>query len=208
MQGKYKTRRREFLVRAGQTAVVLSSAMTLSACFNATEQFVSVDITGADYAKDFALTDHLGRQRSLQDFRGKVVVLFFGYAQCPDVCPSTMAELAEVRKQLGKDGERLQGLFVSLDPERDSAEVLKAYMNNFDPSFLALRPAPDQLESLVKSYKVFFKKVEGRTPTSYTVDHTAGSFVYDTKGRVRLFTRHGTGPAGLLADIKILLAQA
>jgi protein SCO1/2 len=170
--------------------------------------FASVDVTGAQYAKDFALTDHNGQQRHLADFAGKVVVIFFGYTQCPDVCPTTMAELAEVKKSLGADGARLQGLFVTVDPQRDTPAVLKAYMANFDPTFLALYTTPEGLAALAKDYKIYYKKVEGKTPTSYTMDHSAGSYVYDTKGQLRLFTRYGSGPKVLADDIRLLLQQA
>mgnify|MGYP002349718944 FL=1 len=171
-------------------------------------QFRAVDITGAEYARDFALTDHNGQPRSIKDFAGKVVVVFFGFTQCPDVCPTAMAELAEVRRTLGKDGERVQGLFITVDPERDTPEVLKAYMTNFDPSFLALRGTPEQLATVAKDFKVYYKKVEGKTPTSYSMDHSAGSFVYDTQGRIRLYTRYGTGAQALADDIRLLLKAA
>lgn len=166
-----------------------------------------MDITGADYAKNFELTDHNGQVRHVQDFAGKVVVMFFGYTQCPDVCPTTMAELAEVKKALGKDGDRLQGLFVTVDPQRDTPQVLKGYMANFDPTFLALYTTPDKLVELAKDYKIYFKKVDGKTATSYTMDHSAGSYVYDTKGQLRLFARYGSGPQALTEDIRILLKQ-
>ena len=191
-------------------ACALSTLVTgvFTACSEAPPAFVSVDVTGAEYAKGFTLTDHNGQVRQLSDFKGKVVVLFFGYTQCPDVCPTSMAELAEVKKALGKDGERLQGLFVTVDPERDTPQVLKGYMANFDPSFLALRPTPAEMEQMAKDYKVYFKKAEGKTATSYTMDHSAGSYVYDTKGQWRLFTRYGSGAPALAADIQILLKQA
>lgn len=186
--------------------LVLAGAIgTFSACTPQQPVFSSIDVTGAGYAKGFALTDHNGQARQLSDYAGKVVVLFFGYTQCPDVCPTTMTELAEVKKALGKDGERLQGLFITVDPARDTAELLKAYMSNFDPSFVALRPAPETLAALAKDYKIYFKKVEGKTPTSYTMDHSAGSYVYDTQGRLRLFTRYGSGPKPLTEDIRQLL---
>ena len=178
-----------------------------SACSEKKPAFSAIDLTGADYARDFALTDHLGQPRRLKDFAGKVVVLFFGYTQCPDVCPTGMAELAEVKKLLGKDGERLQGLFVTVDPERDTPEVLKAYMVNFDPSFLALYTTPEKLEALAKDYKVYFKKVDGKTPSSYSMDHSAGSYVYDTQGKLRLYARYGSGAQPLAADINLLLQQ-
>ncbi|MDP1567062.1 MAG: SCO family protein, partial [Polaromonas sp.] len=139
------------------------------------------------------------------DFAGKVVVVFFGFTQCPDVCPTSMAELAEIKKMLGADGDRLQGLFVSLDPERDTPGVLKAYMANFDPGFLALRPELDKLPQVAKDFKIFYKKVDGKTPGSYTLDHSAGSYVFDPQGRVRLYSRYGTGAPALAADVKLLL---
>lgn len=188
-------------------AVLAGAAGLLTACKDAVQPFTAVDVSGAEYAKNFELTDQNGQVRHLQDFAGKVVVMFFGYTQCPDVCPTTMAELAEVKKALGKDGDRLQALFVTVDPQRDTSEVLKAYMANFDPAFLALRPTPQQLEQLAKDYKVYYKKVDGTTATSYTMDHSAGSYVYDTQGRLRLFTRYGTGAPALTADIQILLKQ-
>ena len=185
-----------------------SATALMSACSENKPSFVSIDVTGADYAKDFALTDHNGRARSMKDFAGKVVVMFFGFTQCPDVCPTSMAELAEIKKLLGAQGDKLQGLFVTVDPQRDTPEVLKAYMANFDPSFLALYTTPEKLVELAKDYKVYYKKVEGKTPTSYTMDHSAGSFVYDTKGALRLYTRYGTGAKPLAQDIEILLTQA
>ena len=191
-------------------SLALAGAATfgLAACSEKAPSFTSIDITGADYARDFSLPDHNGQQRSVKDFAGKVVVVFFGYTQCPDVCPTSMSELAEIRKLLGPDGDKLQGIFITVDPERDSAEVLKAYMANFDPSFLALRPtSPDQLAALAKDFKAYYKKVDGRTPTSYTMDHSAGSYVYDTKGRIRLFTRYGSGAKPLAEDIRQLLRQ-
>jgi protein SCO1 len=190
------------------SAVSIGAAALLGACSDAKPSFASIDVTGADYAKDFELTDHNGQVRHLADFKGKIVVMFFGYTQCPDVCPTTMAELAEVKKLLGKDGDRLQGLFVTVDPARDTPEVLKAYMANFDPTFLALYTTPDKLAELAKDYKVYYKKVDGSTPTSYTMDHSAGSYVYDTQGQLRLFTRYGSGPKVLAADIAQLLTPA
>ena len=186
------------LVFAGATA-------TFTACSPQQAAFASIDVTGADYAKGFELADYSGKVRRLSDFGGKVVVVFFGFTQCPDVCPTTLSELAEVKKALGKDGERLQGVFVTVDPQRDTPELLQAYMANFDPSFIALRPTPDKLAALAKDYKIYFKKVEGKTATSYSMDHSAGSYVYDTQGRLRLFTRYGSGPKPLTEDIRVLL---
>ncbi len=168
-------------------------------------QFKSIDLTGADYAKDFSLADQNGKVSTIKDFSGKVVVVFFGFTQCPDVCPTTMAELAGIKKSLGADGNKLQAIFISVDPERDTPELLKAYMGNFDPAFVALRPTMEQLPQLAKDFKTYYKKVDGKTPGSYSMDHTAGSYVYDTKGRIRLYTRYGSGADGLTSDIRLLL---
>jgi len=182
-----------------------AAALLLAACNPNKPSFSSVDVTGADYGKGFELSDHNGQLRHLSDFAGKVVVMFFGHTQCPDVCPATMIELAQVKKLLGNDGERLQALFVTLDPERDTPELLKAYMVNFDPMFLALRPTPEQLPALAKDFKIYYKKVAGKSADSYTMDHSAGSYIFDTKGQLRLFTRYGSGAPVLAADIAQLL---
>ena len=167
--------------------------------------FHGIDLTGADYARHLSLTDQNGQPRTLGDFKGKVVVVFFGYTQCPDVCPATMAELAEVKRALGKDGDKLQGIFVTVDPERDTAALLKSYMAGFDPSFVALRGTPEQTQAAAKEFKVFYAKVPGADPNSYTMDHTAGSYVFDASGRIRLFERYGVGPQALAEDVKRLL---
>ena len=195
-------------LRSLAACALLSLAVgLLTACSGDKPQFSAIDVTGADYAKDFALTDHNGQMRSLKDFSGKVVVLFFGYTQCPDVCPTSMAELAEVKKLLGSDGDKLQGLFVTVDPARDTPEVLKNYMVNFDPTFLALYAAPEALAVVAKDYKVYYKRSEGKTATSYTMDHSAGSYIYDTQGKLRLYTRYGSGAQALASDIKLLLKK-
>jgi len=205
--------KRVWLQKAIKSIAALALITTVSAILVAcTEQkmaFKSVDITGADYAKDFSadgtMVDHNGQARSIKDFAGKVVVLFFGFTQCPDVCPTSMAELAEAKKLLGKDGDKVQGLFITIDPERDTLPVLKAYMGNFDPTFLAMRTTPDKLVDLAKNFKTYYKKMPGRTDASYSMDHSVGSFVYDTKGNVRLYTRHGSGAEALASDLKLLL---
>lgn len=180
-------------------------SLNLTACSETTLAFKSVDLTGADYARDFALPDADGKPRSLKDFAGKVVVVFFGYAQCPDVCPTTLAEVAQAKHLLGPQGDQLQAVFVTVDPERDTAQVLKAYMGNFDASFVALRGTPEQTAALAKEFKVFFKKVEGSKPGTYTVDHSTGSYVFDTQGRVRLYTRYQLGAQALVDDVRLLL---
>jgi protein SCO1/2 len=179
-----------------------------NAASGAEGRFQAVDITGAEYGRSLALTDQNGVARTLADFKGKVTVVFFGYTQCPDVCPTTMLELAQVKKSLGAEGERVQGVFVSVDPDRDTPEVLKAYMASFDPSFVALRGTAEQTSAAAKEFKVFFAKVPGRTEGSYTVDHTAGSYILDAEGKIRLFVRYGSGAPALTADLKALLAPA
>ena len=168
--------------------------------------FRGADITGAEYARTLALPDISGQPRKLADFKGKVTVVFFGYTQCPDVCPTTMAELAQVKKSLGADGDKLQGIFVTIDPERDTPEILKSYMASFDPSFVALRGTLEQTKAAAQEFKVFFAKVPGKVEGSYTMDHTAGAFILDGQGKARLFVRYGGGAEALSADVKALMA--
>ncbi len=200
--------KRNALKLIAASALYISAAAVLTACSPDSPAFRGVNLTGADYARDFALTDHHGQQRSMKDFAGKAVVVFFGFTQCPDVCPTSMQELAEVKQALGADGARLQGVFISVDPERDTLELLKAYMENFDPSFLALRPTPEQLPALTKDFKIYYKKVDGSTPTSYTMDHSAGSYLYDPQGRLRVYHRYGSGTEALTEDVRLLLGEA
>ena len=200
--------KRQTLQRLAACMLLAGTAGLMGACSDSKVTFASVDITGADYAKGFEIEDHNGKVRHLTDFAGKVVLMFFGYTQCPDVCPTTMSEMIEIKKALGKDGERLQVLFVTVDPERDTPELLKAYMENFDPTFLALRATPEKLVALTKDYKIYYKKVDGSTPTSYTMDHSAGSYIYDPQGKLRLFTRYGSPKEALTKDIQTLLSGA
>jgi protein SCO1 len=183
--------------------VLLCATAALAACKPA--QFNSVDITGAPYAQNFVLTDQTGQRRTLADYHGKVAVVFFGFTQCPDVCPTTLADMAAVKKRLGADGNRLQVLFVTLDPERDTPAVLAQYVAQFDPSFVGLTGTPDEIARTAKDFKVFFQKVPGKTPTSYTIDHTTGSYAFDREGRVRLLVKHGQGVEPVVADLKRLL---
>jgi protein SCO1 len=181
-----------------------TSILLLSACADK-PSFKNTDITGAEFAREFSLTDHNGQARTLADFKGKAVVIFFGFTQCPDVCPTTLAEMAEVMKLLGDDAKRLQVLFVTVDPERDTAELLKKYTPAFHPSFLGLSGSLDATSKVAKEFKVFYQKVPGKTAGSYTMDHTANSFVFDPQGKVRLVVRHGMGAQSLVADLKQLL---
>lgn len=186
----------------------VGAAGLFSACTPKGPKFQGVDLTGAEYGRDLPLTDQFGKPRSLKDFAGKAVVVFFGYTQCPDVCPTTMTEVAEVKRALGADGDKLQGIFVTVDPERDTEDMLKSYMASFDPSFIALRGTPEQLVAVAKDFKIYYKRVDGQTPTSYTMDHSAGSYVYDTKGRLRVYHRYGAGTQSLVADVRALLSEA
>jgi protein SCO1/2 len=180
------------------------AAVTLAGCSGSGPSFKNTDVTGANYGRDFSLTDHTGKTRTLADFRGKAVVIFFGYTHCPDVCPTTLAELKVVKEQLGEAGKRLQVLFVTVDPERDTRKLLANYVPAFDPSFLGLYGDTAATAQVAKEFKVFYQKAPGKTPGSYTVDHTAGSYVFDPQGRLRLFVRFGNVP-NLVADLKTLL---
>ena len=183
--------------------------LSLAGCDKASQKpvvFNNVDITGAEYARDFSLLDHTGKPRTLADFKGKVVFLFFGYTQCPDVCPTTMVEMAAVMKALGpKAHEQVQVLFVTVDPERDTQELLSQYVPAFHPSFIGLRGDTAATAAVGKEFKIFYAKSPGATPDGYSVDHTYGSYVFDRNGKIRLFVRHGKGPTPILQDIKLLL---
>jgi protein SCO1/2 len=168
--------------------------------------FQNTDVTGLDYAKGFSLTDHTGKPRTLADYKGKVVVVFFGYTQCPDVCPTTMAEMAGVMQKLGAQADQVQVLFITLDPERDTPQLLANYVPAFDKRFVGLYGTPEQTAKTAKDFKVFYSKVPGSAPGSYTIDHTAGSYVFDKDGRLRLFIRHGGGADPIVHDIRQLLS--
>ncbi len=197
---------RRVLSRAALALGLAGAVWSLSGCGEDKPAFRGVDITGADYAQGWELSDQDGQVRTLKDFSGKAVVVFFGFTQCPDVCPTALQEMAQAKQLLGADGNKLQGVFITVDPERDTAELLKAYMANFGSDFVALRPTPEQLPKVTKDFKIYYKKVEGKTPTSYTMDHSAGSFTFDPQGRIRLYNRHASGAESLAADVKILLS--
>ena len=188
---------------------LLAFALLLAGCDkinNRPVAFQNTDLTGLDYAKDFALTDHHGKPRTLADFKGKVVIMFFGYTQCPDVCPTTMVEMANVVKELGPSGKDVQVLFVTIDPERDTQELLAQYVPAFNPTFLGLYGDAAATARTAKEFKVFYAKVPGSTPQNYSMDHTAGSYVFDRNGQVRLFLRHGKGAASIVPDLRQLLS--
>lgn len=184
----------------------LGLGLLLAGCSEAPPAFKSTDISGVDWGKSFNLTDHQGQARTLADFKGKAVVLFFGFTQCPDVCPTTLVSMKEVLGLLGEDAGRVQVLFVSLDPARDTTELLAQYMPQFHPSFIGLRGDDATIAALAKDFKVFYSKQPGKTDTSYTIDHSTGSFAFDPQGRLRLLLRHGEAPATIAADLKLLLA--
>lgn len=168
--------------------------------------FKNTDVTGLDYGKDFALNDHTGKPRTLADFKGKAVVVFFGYTQCPDVCPTTLSEMAAVMQQLGPLADKVQVLFITVDPDRDTQELLSKYVPAFDSRFLGLVGDQAATEKVAKEFRVFYQKVPGKEQGSYTMDHTAGSYVFDPQGRLRLFIRHGQGAEPIAHDLRLLLS--
>jgi len=178
----------------------------LAAC-SPKPEFKNIDITGSTaFGKDFSLVDPDGKVRTLADFKGKVVVMFFGYTQCPDICPTTLTEMQQVMTLLGPQADKVQVLFVTVDPDRDTAAILKQYVPSFDSRFMGLRPADEAaLEKVTKDFKIYYKKVPGTSPGSYTIDHTAGSYAFDPEGRLRLYIKHAQGPETLAHDLKELL---
>lgn len=192
-------------MRAGRALVGAMLAVLVAACSPDGPSFKATDITGVEFGRDFALTDHTGKPSKLADFRGKVVVIFFGFTQCPDVCPTALAKLADARRQLGDDAARVQGVFVTLDPERDTPELLSHYVTAFDPTFVALHGDAAATAQVAKEFKVMYQKSPGRTPQSYTIDHTAAMFVIDPAGRLRLFVSHGQDAKDLAHDLAQIL---
>ena len=174
---------------------------------DATAKFQLTDVTGANFGKELALTDHNGRPRTLADFKGKVVVLFFGFIHCPDVCPTTLAELARVARELGPEASKMQVLFVTVDPERDTPDVLKQYVPSFYPDFLGLYGDAAATARVAKEFKIFYQK-QPQSGGGYTMDHSAGTYVLDQQGRLRLFAQYGAGAPALLHDIRILLENS
>ena len=191
-----------------KVAILLVARMlALAGCSPDGPRFKASDVTGAALGRDFALTDHTGKPRTLADFRGKVVVLFFGYTQCPDVCPTTLSTLAEAMRRLGPDAARVQVLFVTIDPQRDTAELLSHYVSALHPSFLGLWGDADATARTAQEFKILYQKQPGRTPETYTMDHSAGSFVFDVEGRLRLYVGHGQDAEFFAHDIRELLRK-
>ncbi|HEX7813331.1 MAG TPA: SCO family protein [Burkholderiales bacterium] len=187
--------------------LLLASIAVCAGCQRGDAGFRSTDITGADFGRDFTLTDHTGKRRSLADFHGKVVVMFFGFTHCPDVCPTTLAELASAMKKIGAASDKVQVLLVTVDPERDTPEILGPYVTAFDPRFLGLRGSAEETARVAKEFKVIYQKVAGSKPGNYTMDHSAGSYVFDGQGRIRLYIGYGQGSEVFAKDIGRLLTQ-
>jgi protein SCO1/2 len=188
------------------SSIIICSLALLAACDGGKPQFKSTDITGAPYGHTLELTDHTGKPRRLEDFRGKAVVLFFGFTHCPDICPTTLADIAGAVKSLGPDAERVQVLMVSVDPERDTQEALAKYVTAFDPRFLGLRGDLEATRKVAQEFKIYFEK--RKQGASYTVDHSAQSYVIDPQGRLRLLVRHERISADLSHDLRVLLPGA
>ena len=179
--------------------------LALAACGPATPKFEGSDVTGAAMGRDFKLLDPTGKPRTLADFRGKVVVVFFGYTQCPDACPTTLSELNEVMRRIGADADRVQVLFVTVDPERDTPDLLSRYVPAFNPSFIGLYGDAAATAEVAKEFKVLYQKQPGSAPGSYSVDHSAGTFIFDPQGRLRVYESYGQAPDVYVHDIRTLL---
>lgn len=192
--------------RTRRIFLISSLALALTACNKATLKFNSIDITGADYCRDFKLNDSDGKQRQLADFNGRYVLVFFGFTQCPDICPTALARAAAVKQKLGKAGDQLQVIFISIDPERDTADLMRAYTQNFDPSFIGLRGTAEQTKQVADEFKVFYAKVA--TGSSYTMDHSTLSYLFDTTGKIRLAMRHEHNADQFASDIRQLMQHA
>ena len=186
-------------------AVCFAACALVAGCAPDGPKFQASDVTGATFGRDFQLNDAQGKPRTLADFRGKAVVIFFGYTQCPDVCPTTLAELADVMKKLGPDADRVQVLFVTVDPERDTPELLSKYVPAFDPRFMGLYGDAAATERTAKEFKIIYQKQPGATPGSYTMDHSAGTYLFDPQGRLRLYVSYGQGTDVFTHDLRELL---
>lgn len=186
--------------------MIAAAVLALAGCGGETgTRFYNTDLTGAAYGKSLSLTDHHGDRRELADFKGKVVTLFFGFTQCPDVCPSSLSTMGEVMRQLGADADRLQVLFVTVDPERDTRELLEAYVPAFDPRFLGLYGDLEETAEVAREFKVFYRKSGDVEGPNYTIDHSAGTYVFDPNGRLRLYIKHGEPVDNIVGDIRLLL---
>ncbi|MDP2132276.1 MAG: SCO family protein [Sulfuritalea sp.] len=187
------------------SALFFCLALLLAGC-SEPKRFVATDLSMVDWGQDFSLTDHHGKNVRLADFRGKAVVLFFGYTQCPDVCPTTLSALRDPMALLGDDAKRVQVLFVTVDPARDTPQLLAQYVPAFHPGFLGLYGDEKTIAAVAKDFKVFYAKQPGKTADTYSIDHSTGSYAFDPQGKLRLLLRHGEAPANVAADLKLLLA--
>ena len=191
--------------RAARCFTLLLLVCGMVACDKPQDAFKATDVTGADFARDFKLTDHNGNERTLADFRGKAVVVFFGYLHCPDFCPTTLSQLAKAVQALGEDGKRVQVLFITVDPERDTREVLSRYVATFNSSFLGMSGSIEDIRHAAKEFRILFEKSPGSTTGEYSVDHSTGTYVFDPSGRLRLYVAYGTDADSIAHDLAILL---
>ena len=190
-----------------RSAIALMAVLAAVACGPDAPKFMASDVTGTSFGRDFQLVDHNGKPRTLADYRGKAVVMFFGYTQCPDVCPTTLAELAETMKRLGADADRVQVLFVTVDPERDTPDLLSKYVPAFDPRFMGLYGDADATARTAKEFKIIYQKQPGQTPGTYTMDHSAGTFIFDPNGKLRVYVGYGQGADVFAHDLTELLRK-
>jgi protein SCO1/2 len=202
MKLDHRFNRRNFL----WVSTVLGSATLLGACQREPVKFNSTDLTGVDYGATLqGLRDPLGKMRSVADFKDKVLAVFFGFTQCPDVCPTTLNKLKEIKTRLGQDGERLAVVFVTVDPERDTPELMAQYVAAFDPAFIPLHGDLATVQKVAKDFKVFFEKTGDIKSGRYVMNHTAGIYLFDPAGRLRLYASHGSTPEETLKDVQLLL---
>ncbi len=194
-----------FTARLRTLVLPLLAVGLIAGCAPSEPVFKSTDVTGADYGKRFALTDHHGQPRTLADFKGKVVTIFFGYTQCPDVCPTALSGMSVVMQALGPDADRVQVIFVTVDPERDTPDLLAEYVPVFDARFLGMYGTPDKIAEVARDFRVFYRK-SGDLDGHYTIDHSAGTYVFGPDGRLRLYVKHAENPQVIAADIRALLA--
>ena len=198
-----------FVMSAALATLMLAGCDLFSAASTSATRpaFKNLNLSGQNKTHELGLPDVNGKVRQLSEFRGKVTVVFFGFTQCPDVCPTTLGELARLKKMLGPEGQKLQVVFITLDPERDTADLLRDYVSGFDSDFVALRGSEQQIKRVAANFKVYYNKVPEQTDTSYTIDHTAGSYVIDQQGQLRLFVRYGSSTQDLIDDLKLLLRE-
>jgi protein SCO1 len=191
----------------GRQLLLILTLCLLASCGDSqpSKSFVGTDITGADFSKSLALTDHTGTPRTLDDYKGKVIVMFFGFTHCPDVCPTTMLDLKNTMKLLGDKADEVQVLFVTVDPERDTQEVLAKFVPSFDSRFIGLRGDAEQTAETVKNFKIYYAKVPGKSENDYSIDHSAGMYAFDKQGKVRLYLGYGQKPEDIASDVQKLL---